>query len=268
MGVDGTATYTVTPYKDGCAGTPENVVMTIRSQPVLDAALNKTVCSNTPIGLILKEAAGSVPADYYNISGVTLDAGLSADAGNATISNPSAPAGYLANDKYINITGVDKNVTYRVQPIHAPDCFGAFVDVVITIHPQPYIVPAQTRTLCSGIAAGMEVLLSPANIPAGTLFNWPAPSLSDFSAQGSAGVNVSADPAGKIHINDIIYNYSGIPITATYNITPTSSLGCIGTTTPVVITINPEPIPTPISGRDKICINEKNIVYGVTGVPG
>ena len=59
-GVTGTATYTVTPYKDGCAGTPETIVMTVRSQPVLDAGLNRTVCSNTPIGLMLKEAAGSV----------------------------------------------------------------------------------------------------------------------------------------------------------------------------------------------------------------
>jgi len=59
--------------------------MTIRSQPVLSGSLNRTVCSNTNIGLILSEAAGSVSADYYNISSVTLDAGLSADAGNATI---------------------------------------------------------------------------------------------------------------------------------------------------------------------------------------
>lgn len=268
MGVSGTATYTVTPYKDGCAGSPVNIVMTIRSQPVLDPGLNTTVCSNTAIGLLLQEAAGSVSADYYNISAVTLDAGLSADAGNAAISNPTAPAAYLSNDKYINITGVDKNVTYRVQPVHAPDCFGAPVDVVITIRPQPYIVPAQTKTICSGILTGKEILLSPVNIPAGTRFNWPAPSLSDFSVQGSAGVNVAADPAGTIHINDQIFNYSPAPITATYNITPSSSLGCTGTTIPVVITINPEPVPKPISGRDKICIGELNIVYDVASSAG
>jgi PKD repeat protein len=268
-GVTGTATYTVTPYKDGCAGSPETVVVTVRSQPVLDQGLGKTVCSNTVIGLTLKGAAGSVSIDSYNISKVTLDDGLSADPGNAAISNPSAPANYLFNDKYINITGVDKNVTYRVQPFHGPDCYGDPVDIVITIHPQPYIAPAQTKNVCSGVAIGKEILLSPANVPAGTVFNWPAPSLSDFSAQGSAGMNVSADPAGTIHINDQIYNYSGLPITATYNITPTvSSSGCIGTTIPVIITINPEPVPKPISGRDKICINEKSIVYDVATAPG
>ena len=267
-GAPGTARYIITPYKNGCAGSPQTVVVTVRSQPVLDPGLNRTVCSNSAIGLILKEAAGSVSADSYNISQVTLEAGLSADAGNAVISNSAAPSGYLANDKYINITGVDKHVTYRVQPFHAPDCSGSPVDVVITIHPQPYISPAQTKNVCSGIAIGKEILLSPANVPAGTRFNWPLPTLSDFSAQGSAGVNIAADPAGTLHINDQIYNYSGTLITATYNVTPISSDGCQGTTIPVVITVNPEPVPKPISGRDKICINEKSIVYNVTATGG
>ena len=122
-GVPGTATYTVTPYKDGCAGVPETIVVVVRPEPVLDPGLNRTVCSNTPIGLILREAAGSVAADYYNISNVVLDAGLSADAGNAVISNSAAPADYLSNDRYLNITGVNKNVTYTVQPFRAPDCY-------------------------------------------------------------------------------------------------------------------------------------------------
>jgi hypothetical protein len=81
MGVTGTATYTVTPYKNGCAGTPETIVFTIRSQPVLAGDLNKTVCSNTPVELILRTAAGSVSADNYNILSRTLDAGLSVVVG-------------------------------------------------------------------------------------------------------------------------------------------------------------------------------------------
>lgn len=268
MGVSGTATYSVTPYINGCAGTPEDIVMTIRSQPVLATGLNRTVCSSTPIGLILQTAAGSVLADYYNISTVTLEAGLTADPGNAVVANPIAPANYLANDRYLNLTGVDRTVTYRLQPIHDPDCFGAPVDVVITIRPQPFIIPAQARTVCSGIPIDKQVLLLPANIPAGTIFNWPAPTLSDFSGQGTAGVNVTADPSGKFHITDTITNLTGGPITATYYITPTSASGCVGTTVSVVITINPEPSPALITGRDKICINEPNIVYTVPPVMG
>src|SRR5664280_462002 len=59
-GVLGTATYIVTPFKNGCTGTPVTVVITVGSQPVLDPGLNAFACSNTPIGLILNVAGGSV----------------------------------------------------------------------------------------------------------------------------------------------------------------------------------------------------------------
>jgi PKD repeat protein len=266
-GLLGTATYMVTPFKNGCTGTPVAVVITVGSQPVLDPGLNAFACSNTPIGLILKVAAGSVTPTYYNIISKMVDAGLT-DVGNAVIPNGTAPDNYLAGDKFTNTTGVNKNVTYRVQPILAPSCIGAAVDVVITIRPQPVIFPAQTKTICSRVPIGKEILLAPPNTPAGTLFNWPVPVISDASVQGTAGVNVVADPAGTIHINDQIHNYSAAPITATYTVTPVSQFGCTGTTIPVIITVNPEPIPQPISGRDKICVTDKNIVYNVSAVGG
>ncbi|MBK8884445.1 MAG: hypothetical protein IPN67_19430 [Bacteroidales bacterium] len=267
MGSLGTATYTVTPYIDGCAGTPVAIIVTVGSEPVLDPALDAFACSNSPIGLILKEAAGSVIPTYYNIISKSVSAGLT-DAGNAALPNATAPANYLSTDHYTNTTGVNRTVTYRVQPILAPNCIGAAVDVVITIRPQPVIMPAQIKTVCSGVAIGKEIVLVPANTPAGTLFNWPVPVISDASSQGTAGANVAADPLGTIHINDAINNYSAAPITATYTITPVSSFGCTGTATTAVFTINPEPIPQPISGRDKICVTDKNVVYNVTAVSG
>jgi hypothetical protein len=268
-GAAGTATYTITPYKNGCAGVPVDVVFTVRSQPVLRSDLSKTVCSNTATGLNLLVTAASVSADYFLILSRTMDAGLSADAGNAVI-NPATPvpAGYLANDKYLNTTGVAKNITYRVRPVHAPDCFGAPVDIVITINPQPYILPAQTANICSGVAIGKEVLLSPANVPAGTVFNWNKPDMSDASGQGTAGVNVTADPAGKIHINDVINNYSLAPITATYYITATSTLGCSADQVAVTVTVRPEPLPKPITGRALVCTGETNVIYEVTPAAG
>ncbi len=260
----GTATYTVTPYKDGCPGTPEIVVISVGSQPVLDPGLNRFACSNEAIGLVLKEAAGSVLPTHYNILAKTVAFGMT-ESGNAAIPNIApAPAGYLTNDKYVNTTGVNKTVTYSVQPVFAPDCFGTPVDVVVTIRPQPLIFPAQTKTVCSGVAIGKEILLSPANTPANSLFNWPVPVISDGSIQGTEGVNVDADAA--VHINDQIYNYSGAPVTATYNITPVSEFGCTGNMMPVIITINPEPVPQPISGRDKICVTDKNVLYIVNPV--
>jgi hypothetical protein len=264
----GTATYHITPYYNGCTGAVKDFVVTVGSQPVLDPGLNNIVCSNTATGLVLKEAAGSVVPTYYNVISITSDIGLTAAPGNAVVPNATAPAGYLSGDIFTNLTGVNKNVTYRVQPILAPNCIGDPVDVVITVRPQPVIVPGQTKSVCSRAPIGKEILLIPANTPAGTVFNWGVPVMSDASGQGTAGVNVAADPAGKIHINDAIHNYSSAPITATYTVTPTSQFGCVGTAIPVIITINQEPVPEPISGRANLCAGDKNIVYNVTPVGG
>ena len=72
----GTATYHVTPFYNGCAGTPEDIIVSVGSEPVLASDLNDAVCSNAPTGLTLREAAGSVVPTYYNIIAITVEAGL------------------------------------------------------------------------------------------------------------------------------------------------------------------------------------------------
>ena len=268
LGVVGTATYTVTPYYNGCAGQPVDIVITVGSEPVLDPDLDDFACSNVPIGLVLKEAAGSVEPSHYNIISVNFETGLTPAGTNAFIPETTAPATFLSGDIYANLTGVNKTVTYRVQPVLAPDCFGDPVDVVMTIRPQPVIVPGQIKTVCSGVPINYEILLLPANTPAGTIFNWDAPAISNGPAQGTAGVNVAADPDGTLHITDIIDNLTSAPITATYNIIPTSADGCVGDAVPVIITINQEPLPPAISGRDDLCVGDNPVVYTVPPVGG
>jgi len=269
LGIIGTATYTVTPYYNGCAGQPVDIVIRVGSEPVLDPGLDDFACSNDAIGLVLREAAGSVAPSHYNIISVNMETGLSAASTNAIVPNDNAPATYLSGDIFENKTGVDKTVTYRVQPVLAPDCFGDPVDVVMTIRPQPVIVPGQVKPVCSGVTIGKEIFLIPVNTPAGVRFNWSAPAISDGSVQGSAGSGVEADPAGTVHINDVIRNYSSAAITATYRVTPVSAEGCRGEEVPVIITINPEPLPKPISGRADLCAGESApVVYNVTPVGG
>ena len=96
-------------------------------------------------------------------------------------------------------------MTYRVQPVLAPNCFGSPVDVIITIRPQPVVVPGQIKTLSVQVSQSEKrsFLFLPIHLQAlsstGVL-----PVMSDASVQGTAGVNVAADPAGTIHINDAI----------------------------------------------------------------
>ncbi len=258
-----TATYYVTPSYNGCAGAVKPIVVTIGSQPVLDPGLDRSVCSNMPTGLVLAVAPSSVPATSYNILSITIATGLGINAGNVSAANGIADPSYLAGDIFINKTGADKTVIYRVQPVFGTTCIGDPVDIIVTILPQPVILPGQGMTTCSNTPANLEIRLLPDNTPAGTLLSWGVPVMSDGSSQGTAASNVSVDPSGSIHITDLFVNYSTSPITATYTVTPVSAGSCVGDDEDVIITINPEPAAPVISGENNLCVGETNIVYSV-----
>ena len=267
-GAIGTATYTVTPYFNGCEGDPVDIVVQVGAEPVLDPNLDKFACSDTPIALTLQEETGSVTPSRYNIISVTVDPDLTAGGSNATIPEANADASYLENDQYTNTSGSNQDVVYRVQPILDPDCFGDPVDVTVTIRPEPVIQPVQVKTVCSGVAVNKEILLLPVNTPAGTTFDWPQPTMSDGSTQGTAGVGVAADPAGTFHITDVLSNFTGADITATYYVTPTSANGCVGEEVAVEITVQSQPVTSVITGESTLCVGAENEVYSVDNTPG
>ncbi len=266
-GLAETATYTVTPVYQGCTGVAKTIVVTVGSQPVL-ADLDKFACSAVPTELVLAVASTSSPADSYDIASITAQAGLVADAGNAIAADSIADVNYLANDRFTNETGQNRTVIYRVRPVFGATCIGDWVDVVVTIRPQPVIVPNQRQTVCSNVASSLEIRLLPANTPAGSTFSWPLPIMSDGTTQGTAGTNVAADPAGTPHITDTFENYGTDPITATYTVTPYSSFGCAGTPVDVVITINPEPVAPVITGDTILCTNQTSVIYSVPATAG
>jgi PKD repeat protein len=262
-----TATYTVTPFYNGCVGEAKQIVVTVGSQPVLDN-LDRFICSDVTTGLVLGVAPTSSPATTYDIDLITVQSGLVAAPGNAVAAPGIADPNYLANDIFTNQTGVNKTVTYHVRPVFGATCIGDWVDVVVTVRPEPVIVSGQTQTICSNTATALEILLVPVNTPAGTTFSWPMPVMSDGSTQGTSGSTVAADPAGTVHITDVFENYGTDPITATYTVSPTSSFSCDGTPINVVITVNPEPAAPVITGDDILCTGQTNIIYMVPLHPG
>ena len=96
----GTATYHVTPFKDGCTGPVVDVVIQVGSAPVLDPDLSAFACSNTPIGLTFKEASGSVVPTYYNVLSKTVAPGLN-DAGNAAVPNHYPGHRWISFKRYL-----------------------------------------------------------------------------------------------------------------------------------------------------------------------
>ncbi|MBX7125560.1 MAG: hypothetical protein K1X47_07695, partial [Cyclobacteriaceae bacterium] len=235
-GANITVTYTITPTSAaGCAGTARTVTITVQPAPVIVAGQTKTICSGDNVNFEILMSPLNLPA------GTTFTWADPDGAGPATAKTNLAMG--VAGTKHItdvltNTTGAPFNVTYVVTPTSGAGCVGATQNVVITVNPAPVITAGQTKTICSGAAVNHEILLTPANLPAGTVFNWPDP---DGAGPATAGVNVAMGAAGTLHITDVLTNVTGVPTTTTYTITPTSGAGCVGTARTVVVTVNPAP---------------------------
>ncbi len=218
----------------GCVGTPANLSVTVNPRPVMTSGNSATVCSGSvPVLNFTSSIAGST--FDWAVTGITgaIGGSLVGDTGTGNLSQ-----------SLVNNSGVVGSVTYSVTPTAstAPFCDGPSQSVTITVNPAVVLVNPQTKTICGGSQVNYEIVTSPLNLPSGTTFTWPAPTMSAGAAQGTGGTNIPAGTPGTLHITDILTNTSNASITATYNITPTSGLGCPGTLRTVVITVNPQPV--------------------------
>jgi len=235
-------TYTVTAYDGNGIQAMNSVTVTVDLTPVVASGQVKTICSGSAVNLkVLLTPAGMPAGTVYNWAAPTMSSGPA--QGTAGVNVPESNA-LTITDVLTNTTGSPITATYNIIPTGpaATNCVGASVPVVITIEPVPVIAAGQVKTICSGSAVNLKVLLTPAGMPAGTVYDWAAPTMSSGPAQGTAGVSVPESNA--LTITDVLTNTTGSPITATYNIIPTGpgTLNCVGASIPVVITIDPSPV--------------------------
>lgn len=252
--------YTVTPVSSvgngSCSGNPFTVTVHVDPEPVVLNQTPAAICSKAGVGVNFRASeAGSVAATSYNVTAVNLN-GLTVFAGGP-ITGVKAPAD-LANDAFTNTTGSPVNVIYTVTPI-AGTCSGTPFSITVPVTPEPVLAGPFTKTICSGEAVNYSIALTPAGLPAATVYNWPAPTMSDLSVQGTIGTN---QPVGTV-ITDVLINLSATPTTATYNITPTNG-SCNGTMQAVVITINPIPAVENVIGSASVCVSLNPVVYSIT----
>jgi gliding motility-associated-like protein len=225
----------------GCVGSPASIIVNESPVPSMTSTANSSVCSGATPSLSFTSAPGTNTYSWTvsSITGAVTGTSVGA-TGSGNLGTTFTGAGALKN-----VSGAVGSVTFNVTPTAttSPNCVGNSQSVVLTVNPEPVLVSPQTKTICSGQQVNYEIMLTPLNLPAGTVFNWPKPTMSDLSIQGSAGSNVAAGPAGTIHITDVLTNSSATAITATYTVTPSNTVsGCPGTPQNVVITVNPQPV--------------------------
>ncbi|MBL7843241.1 MAG: gliding motility-associated C-terminal domain-containing protein [Cyclobacteriaceae bacterium] len=258
------AVYTVTPTStDGCVGNPFVITLPVNAEPVMNPNLDATVCSDAITNIVLSTNGLSIPAAAFNITNITVAAGLTPAAGNSIVQN-GVNANAIRNDRYNNVTAGSLVVSYTIVPVSPQGCVGDPEVINVTIDPEPVIDPALSPLpACSDVTTGVLLGVAPGSVAAAsyniTQINW------DLGLQpgpGNASIG-AAQPATAIQ-NDFFTNTTNSPLQARYRVIPVSAAGCAGDEGLVIFTVNPSPeVASNLNAI--VCSNEaSNIILGTS----
>lgn len=227
-----TVIYTVTPTSspDGCAGTPQNITVTVNPAPSMTSPPSATICSGDTVSIALTS---------NNASTYTW---IATDNTNTTGESTASQTGSPLSDLIISSTAVVEIVVYTVTPTSSPEgCVGAPQTVNISVNPASNMTSPNTATICNG---------GTVNIP---LTSTLASSYSWVAADNVNTTGESTTPQTGGPLTDSITNISVSIQSVIYTVTPTSTLdGCPGIPQTVTVTVIPTPtITSPVS--DSIC---------------
>jgi PKD-like domain len=219
-----TATYNVTPSFNGCSGTIFTVTVIVNPKPIITSVFTRTTCSGvafTPV-IPTNGVPDVVPTGttYTWLLAPTVTGVMTGGAANLV--GASSITGTLVNN-----TTSDQTATYTVTP-RAGLCDGGVFTVVVTVKPAAALTNVSTTipAICSGDAA----MFTPTG---GSAYSWTRVATASDGSSSSTGA-----------INEILHNTTIAPFTATYLYTVTTTNGCVTTSIPVTVVVNPRPVIT------------------------
>ncbi|ELR72812.1 hypothetical protein C900_00773 [Fulvivirga imtechensis AK7] len=225
-----------------CVGPVQTITVNINPQPVVDPNLSTSACSNTPTGLVLSTAPGSVAAGGgYHLINVAIPGGVTANAGNATIDS-GLPANALSNDSFSNGTLSSQVVQYTVAPISTNGCEGDAVVINVTIDPAPQMNTAlSTVSACTGSPLGVTLSTAGTSISASN-YDITGISVDATLTPGGSNATIGTGKASSAIANDVFTNSSSSIASVVYTVEPVGANGCHGD--PFVITAQISPANT------------------------
>lgn len=250
------ATYIVTPTSGaGCLGATYVVTVPVNPQPVGADVTRATQCSNVAFNVSADNVTNGVAGVTFTWARDPLPVGLTqvtAGSGVGTIA-----------ETLRNLTSSQLSATYTVTPTSGAGCLGATYVVTVPINPEPVGADITRAVQCSNVAFSVSAD-NVTNGVGGSTFTWVRNALPIGLTQVVAGTGVGP-------IAETLRNLTAGQLSATYTVTPTSGVGCVGATYVVTVPVDPEPVGAAIT-RAAQCSNvgfsvsADNITNGVAGV--
>jgi PKD repeat protein len=191
LSADASVTYTIIPHLDGCDGTPFNLVVTVKPNPMVTAtAANPTICNKTSSAITL--SANLTAVNYTYTSTVTGNI-----TGNTT--RAVASAGTQINDVLTNSGTTSGTVTYTITPVSSNGCPGVATSVTITVLPSATLANAgPDDTICNATTYTLK-----GNAPLVGTGKWAivsAPTAITFTDDTQATTDISGLVPGNTYI--------------------------------------------------------------------
>ncbi|MEY4804193.1 MAG: hypothetical protein RL331_712 [Bacteroidota bacterium] len=217
---------------------PNEAILTVT--PLYQTALQ--TCGGTALDLELVvnpvAFANLIPNQSYchnELSNTTLISGNATSYlwsnDNQTIGLPANGNSQIPSFLSQNLGNQDTIAQISIQPFYTNlglSCPGDTSSYSITIHPQPLVLALNDTTICNG----GSVLYNLASTVAGA-YTWSA---SNNSAISGAAQTPQTSPI----LAQTLVNSSSTPQQITYTISPTSSFGCVGPDSSIVVTVQPD----------------------------
>jgi gliding motility-associated-like protein len=233
-------TFNVTSA-EGCVSLPATVRVTINPTPSFSSTLSPPeICNNT----------------FFNYTPASATPGTSfswSRGAGAGLSNLSAVGANDPNEQLLNITFDITRAIYKYT-LSADGCLNT-QNVVLVVVPSLRLTSSLTPT---AVCSGSIFRYQPASNLTGVAFNW--------SRAAVPGINEAA-ASGTGNVAEILTNRSGQSVNVVYSYT-ISYHGC-SLTSPVTVTVNPEPLLTTIPPDQRLCsgqfTNEVHLSSNIAG---
>ena len=234
VAINQSATYLVTPatgLNNQCIGSPFNVVVTVKTKPVIPNQFD-TICSGqtTVLTLVNNPPTTIYPTGTTFTWGVPVSSPASSITGGSALSNQSGLSQALTNTS-INTA----ELLYTITPT-MNGCVGNAFTFKSVVNPKP-VITNQTITICSG----SKTNFSPSNtngniIPANTKYTWTVANQLSVNGETNSSTALAL-------INDSLVNTTNTAQTVVYTVTPISGVNgaCIGATFTLTVIVNPMP---------------------------
>jgi gliding motility-associated-like protein len=215
--INQTVIYSVTPTFNLCAGTSQNIAVTVLPNPTMTSTSTLSICSGESVNLTL---LANIPGTTF-----TWSATPNGSVTGETISNQTTST---IADILENTSLIIQTVVYTITPT-INGCSGVPQSLSVLVQPRPIMTNATTVNICSG--ESVDLALS-ANL-VGSTFQWSAQS----------NLNVTGESTGTNSaplINDVLVNTTLINQVVTYTVVPSLN-GCNGPQQIITVTISPAP---------------------------